>query len=122
MSKRANRREKAKRGFHKGRPLRPKDLPTGMWDGMREALGRTPRVEDLQNINFAAIQEVMRRGTELRLAQWFHTVMVVLRDNFNFTEEDLARFSRLFRDGMKALKEHEAEQAGEEEHDETETP
>lgn len=86
---------------------------------MREALGRPPKVSDLQDINFAAVEEVMRRGTQLRLAQWLHTVMVVLRDNFDFREEDLARFSRLFRDGMAEIKTYEAAQA-EEMHDQEE--
>lgn len=87
---------------------------------MRLALGRRPVAGDLEDVNFAAVQEVMRRGVELRLAQWLHTCMVVLRDHFEFREEDLARFSRLFRDAMQEIKDHEAQQAQEGEHDETE--
>lgn len=119
--KRKTRRQQILKGIRHNTPLKPKDLPTGMYDGMRQALGRRPVAGDLEDVNFAAVQEVMRRGVELRLAQWLHTVMVVLRDNFDFTEEDLAKFSRLFRDGMKALKEYEAQQVQQEgEHDETE--
>ena len=102
--------------------MRPNDLPPGLYAGLKETLGHTPRVEDLQTINFAAIQEVMQRGTELRLAQWVHTVMMVLRDHFEFKEEDLAKFSRLFRAGVEELAKVEAAQDAEGEHDQEENP
>ena len=109
-----------KAGMQRRKGLKPGDLPAGMWDVMREALGRKPRVSDLEDINFAAIEEVMRRGTQLRLAQWLHTVMIVLRDHFEFTQEDLARFAQLFRSGMKEIQAHEVAQAQEGAHDQEE--
>jgi hypothetical protein len=50
------------------------------------------------DIQLAMVQAVLRRMVELKLAQWTETVLLILKDEFGFNQEQLALFARKFRE------------------------
>lgn len=51
-----------------------------------------------QEIQLAMLQITLQRAVEIRLAQWIHAALETLRDEFGFSQEQLAQFARSFRE------------------------
>lgn len=50
------------------------------------------------DIQLAMVQAVLRRMVELKLAGWTETVLLILKEKFGFSQEQLALFAREFRE------------------------
>jgi hypothetical protein len=74
------------------------DMPPAIADALKASLGREPRVMDVGEIQMGMFQAVLKRMVELRLAQWTETVLIILKDQHGFTQEQLADFAREFRE------------------------
>ena len=54
----------------------------------------------VQEFEQAAVQVVLKRMVELELAKWLHNSMLVLRNDFDFSQDQLSSYARSFREAM----------------------
>jgi phage terminase large subunit-like protein len=99
----AKRRRDVRRSFNRGRQnkkrlKRIKDVDPAILAALRASLGREPTAEDARNMQQQMVQTALQRMVELKLAQWIESALFVLRDDFQFNEEQLAQFLRNFRE------------------------
>ncbi len=96
MAKRKGRPTRKARERAMKRKLKGDDLE------MYEALtllteGKDPTVGNATAELLDSYSIVLRRMVEMRLAQYLHTTMTILRDQFNFNEEQLTQFAKELR-------------------------
>lgn len=88
VSKRRGSRIRKKIQQHK----KVRDLPPEILEAWTDELGREPRMADATDVQLKMVQVVLRRMVELKLAQWMETNLLILKDEFGFDEERLAKF------------------------------
>jgi hypothetical protein len=82
------------------RPLRDLDIAPEVVDMLKESLhmDSEPRLEHIPDLYLGMMRTVLRRMVELELARWMETVLIILKDEYGFTQEQLAGFARQFRE------------------------
>lgn len=109
--KRRDIRRAFRRGKQRVRKLKRAGVPPELLDTMKGVLGKDPTVQDAQEFQLEMAQVVLQRLVEVRLAQWIEAVLVILRDEFEFSEIQLAHFARLFMAKTGRMVEDEQEKA-----------
>lgn len=87
------RRKRARRQGRDGKHPAPPEITEVLDKGLDVEL-----VGNNSDIQLAMVLAVLRRMVELRLAQWTETVLLILKDEFGFSQEQLALFAREFRE------------------------
>jgi hypothetical protein len=63
---------------------------------MEQLLERDPTVADGQALQMAMLSQALQSMVQIRLAQWIEAALETLRDEFGFTEHQLAHFAQEF--------------------------
>lgn len=90
----AKRRRRTRRQGRDGKHHVPLEITEALDEGLDVELVAGNHAD----IQLAMVQAVLRRMVELKLAQWTETVLLILRDEFGFNQEQLALFAREFRE------------------------
>jgi hypothetical protein len=90
----AKRRRRARRQGRDGKHHMPLEITEALDEGLDIDLVAGNHAD----IQLAMVQAVLRRMVELRLAQWTETVLLILKDEFGFSQEQLTIFAREFRE------------------------
>lgn len=73
-------------------------VPPEVVEALPAVLSKDPSEASEQEIQLAMLQITLQRAVEIRLAQWIHAALETLRDEFGFSQEQLAQFARSFRE------------------------
>lgn len=100
-------RRRTRRQGRDGKHHMPLEITEALDEGLDVEL-----VGSHADIQLAMVQAVLRRLVELQLAQWTETVLLILRDEFGFTQEQLALFAREFRERSSEQATETSEETG----------
>ena len=97
MSKRRIRRQAERK-----RKLKHIDgLDPNIVQAMADAAGGDPTVEDAKDLQMKMMTAVLQRMVEARLAMYMDATLKTLKEDFDFEQGQLARFSQLFRERLE---------------------
>lgn len=104
MAKRTSESRKKRRGL--------RTLDKELYQAMRLTGGEAPTEEQKMELILDMYGTVLRRMVELRIAQYLHTTMIILKEQFGFNEAQLTLFGRQLRRQTDVAKEsQDAEQS-----------